>query len=147
MSSSWPAARRFLVDSNVLLDVALQDADWSSWSEDAMAEPLRTGTVAINPLIYAEVSVGYKRIESLDAALPEELFARLPIPYQAGFLAGKAFAQYRSRGGLKRAPLPDFYIGAHAAVSGLTLITRDSRRYRAYFPTVELICPPTENHT
>lgn len=141
MISPWLAGRNYLIDSNVLLDVALADEVWGAWSEDVLAQAMRSGSVCINPLIYAEVSVGYERIETLEAALPESLFTRLQLPYQAGFLAGKAFAQYRSRGGLKTAPLPDFFIGAHAAIAGMTLISRDANRYRTYFPTVELISP------
>ena len=92
-------------------------------------------------MIYAECSVSYKRIEEVEAAIPPELFRREPLPYEAAFLAGKAFLQYRRRGGARTSPLPDFFIGAHAAVSGYRLLTRDPRRYRAYFPTVELIAP------
>jgi predicted nucleic acid-binding protein len=131
----------YLVDSNVLLDVATEDPKWSDWSETALAEAVRSGPVFINPLIYAEVSSYYDRIEELDAVLPEGLFRRVPLPYSAGFLAAKAFLSYRSRGGDRRSPLPDFYIGAHAAVARLTLVTRDARRYRTYFPTVRLVVP------
>lgn len=141
MPTEATAGRQYLVDSNVLLDIAVQDPTWKFWSEEALANAIRSGTVAINPLIYAEVSVGFDKIETLDTVLPAAVYLRLPLPYQAGFLAGKAFAQYRARGGLKTAPLPDFFIGAHAAVAGLSLITRDAQRYRTYFPTVELIAP------
>ncbi|WP_329565924.1 type II toxin-antitoxin system VapC family toxin [Kitasatospora sp. NBC_01266] len=97
--------------------------------------------MVINPIVYAEVSVAYPAIEELDAVLPPEDFLREPLPYEAGFLAGKAFLRYRQRGGSRTAPLPDFYIGAHAAIRGYRLLTRDATRYRTYFPTVELICP------
>ena len=131
-----------LVDSNVLLDIATGDQVWAGWSERALALAADTGPLAINPVIYAEVSVGFAAIEDLDDALPPELFAREPLPYPAGFLAGKAFLAYRRRGGTRSAPLPDFYIGAHAAIAGFHLLTRDAARYRSYFPTVQLITPP-----
>jgi len=95
----------------------------------------------INPIIYAEVSVGFERIEELEAALPPELFRRDHLPWEAGFLAGKAFLAYRRNSGKRTTPLPDFYIGAHAAVAGLTLVTRDPSRYRTYFPRLSLLCP------
>ena len=95
----------------------------------------------INPLIYAEVSIGCTTIEALDAALPATLYRREPLPWEAGFLAGKSFVQYRRRGGLRTAPLPDFYIGAHAAIGRLALLTRDAARYRSYFPKVEILAP------
>ncbi len=141
VTDSGGGTRRYLVDSNILLDIASEDQEWQGWSTEALAQAMRRGTVAINPLIYSEVSVGYDRIEALDDALPQHLYMRLPLPYEAGFLAGKAFAQYKARGGGKSAPLPDFFIGAHAAISGLTLITRDAARCRTYFPTVDLVTP------
>ncbi|MDQ6522567.1 type II toxin-antitoxin system VapC family toxin [Nocardioides sp. LHD-245] len=130
-----------LVDSNVLLDLATEDPVWLEWSQRELTRALDDGVVAINPIIYAEVSVGFTRIEELDSFVPETDFRRLPLPYDAGFLAGKAFVAYRRRGGTRSAPLPDFYIGAHAATTGLRLLTRDAARYRTYFPTVELIAP------
>jgi hypothetical protein len=130
-----------LVDSCVLLDLMTDDPTWADWSEAELAKAQDEGPVVINPIVYAEVSVAYAAIEDLDAVLPVEDFTREPFPYEAGFLAGKAFLQYRRRGGRKTAPLPDFYIGAHAAVRGHRLLTRDATRYRTYFPTVELICP------
>ncbi len=133
--------RAFLVDSNVLLDVASRDRTWLAWSRSALTAALRSGPVLINPIVYAEVSTGYDRIEDLDAAVPESTFRRAALPYPAGFLAAHAFAAYRRGGGARRSPLPDFYIGAHAAVDGLTLITRDASRYRTYFPKVELVSP------
>jgi predicted nucleic acid-binding protein len=131
-----------LVDSNVLLDVATTDPQWCPWSERALVDAAEDGQLAINPIIYAEVSIGFATIEELDDALPAEAFARVQLPYEAGFLAGKAFVDYRRRGGARVAPLPDFYIGAHAAISGYRLLTRDAARYRTYFPTVALIAPP-----
>ena len=130
-----------LVDSNVLLDVLTQDPRWSPWSMDALAEHADRDVLAINPIIYAEVSMGFVRIEDLDATLPPPTFNRLPLPWEAAFLAGKCFLAYRKRGGIRASPLPDFYIGAHARVSGMTLLTRDAARYRTYFPALELIAP------
>jgi len=129
-----------LVDSNVILDVATLDPVWAAWSGDALREAADTAVLVINPLIYAEVSVGYRRIEELEAALADG-FRRDPLPWEAAFLAGKCFADYRRRGGDRRSPLPDFYIGAHAAVAGFRLLTRDATRYRSYFPGVPLIHP------
>ncbi|HPH03567.1 MAG TPA: type II toxin-antitoxin system VapC family toxin [Spirochaetota bacterium] len=130
-----------LVDSNVLLDLFTNDPAWYDWSARALSQCAETDTLAVNPVIYSEVSVGFERIEELDLCLPETLFKRLPLPWEAGFLAGKVFVRYRRAGGLRHSPLPDFFIGAHAAVSGLRLITRDPKPYRTYFPTLELIAP------
>ena len=130
-----------LIDSSVLLDVSTLDPVWFDWSSAALADAVRSGPVIINPIVYAEVSVGYDRIEDLDNALPAEIFRREPLPYVAGFLAGKAYRDYRRRGGVRTSPLPDFFIGAHAAVSELSLLTRDAGRYRTYFPTVRVIAP------
>ncbi len=130
-----------LVDSNVLLDVLTGDPEWSEWSETALAKCADSATLVINPIVYAEVSVGFERIEEMEAALPPELLRREPLPWEAGFLAGKCFAAYRRQGGQGRAPLPDFYIGAHAAVCGYRLLTRDVGRFRSYFPSLPLIAP------
>lgn len=130
-----------LVDSNVLIDVVAVTAAWSEWSTDMVARLSQETTLVINPLIYGEVSVGLDSIEALDAALPSHLLRRAPLPYNAAFLAGKAFDRYRRSGGTRRSPLPDFYIGAHAAVLGYALLTRDVGRYRTYFPSLELIAP------
>ena len=130
-----------LVDSNILLDVMTEDASWLSWPVSAIERAADTSRLVINPVIYAEASVRFTRIEELDAALPSDLFEREPIPYEAAFLAGKAYLAYRRRGGTDRSPLPDFFIGAHAAVSSYRLLTRDSARYRAYFPKLSLIAP------
>jgi predicted nucleic acid-binding protein len=132
-----------LVDSNVLLDVATEDPRWHDWSAEALADAADHGPLVINPIIYAEVSIGFTTIEELDDALPPEVFAREGFPYAAGFLAGRAFLAYRRRGGVRSAPLPDFYIGAHAAIGNHQLLTRDARRYRSYFPTVRLLAPAT----
>jgi hypothetical protein len=130
-----------LVDSNVLLDILIPDPKWEGWSSAALAEVADSSLLAINPIIFAEVSVAFDRIEDLEAALPAEL-EREALPWDAAFLAGKALLAYRRRGGTRRTPLPDFYIGAHAAVYGHTLLTRDAKRYRSYFPAVSLIAPP-----
>ena len=130
-----------LVDSSVILDVLTEDADWGEWSAAMLADAARAGTLAINPIIYAEVSARFERIEDLDDALPEAYYRRLPLPFEAAFLTGQCFVKYRRRGGPRRSPLPDFYIGAHAALAGLTLLTRDAKRYRAYFPTLRIIAP------
>ena len=130
-----------LVDSNVILDVATQDKVWSEWSSATLARVAEHAVLVVNPIIYAEVSVGYTRIEDLEAALPSALFRRDPLPWEAAFLAGKAFLVYGKRGGPRRSPLPDFYIGAHAAIGGFRLLTRDASRYSHYFPTLQLIAP------
>jgi predicted nucleic acid-binding protein len=133
--------RGVLVDSNVLLDVATNDPAWGEWSARALAEVVEHSALIINPVIYAEVSVGFTTIEALDAALPEALYQREALPWEAGFLAGKCFLLYRRRGGARSSPLPDFYIGAHAAIERLALLTRDTARYRTYFPKVEILAP------
>jgi len=130
-----------LVDSNVILDVLTEDARWYAWSSNALAQCANEGPLYINPIIYAEVSIGVATIEEMEEALPAESFPRLPIPLEAAFLAGKAFLRYRRRKGIKITPLPDFFIGAHAAVAGLRLLTRDTRHYRTYFPSVRVIAP------
>jgi len=140
---SNPAAIRpaTLVDSCVILDVATGDPRWADWSAGRIAEALDAGRVVINPLIYAEVSVGYSSVEELDDLLPAGDYQREPLPYRAGFAAGKAYLRYRRSGGGKRSPMPDFYIGAHAAVAGYRLLTRAASRYQTYFPKLELIVP------
>jgi predicted nucleic acid-binding protein len=130
-----------LVDSNVLFDYLSEDEEWSDWSGSMLSAAAHRGAVVINPLIFAEVSIRYSRIEDLDEALPAEYFVRASLPWEAAFLAGKCYERYRRRGGAKRSPLPDFYIGAHAAVTGMTLLTRDARRYRSYFPKLRIIAP------
>ena len=130
-----------LVDSDVLLDVATEDPTWFQWSADALTAAANEGPLVINAIVYAEVSIGFSTIEDLDDALPPEVFAREPLPFEAGFLAGKAFLAYRRRGGARPVPLPDFYIGAHAAINGHRVLTRDAHRYRSYFPTVQVLSP------
>ncbi|HEY5088005.1 MAG TPA: type II toxin-antitoxin system VapC family toxin [Gemmatimonadaceae bacterium] len=128
-----------LVDSNVILDVATEDRAWFAWSAAALQDSANVSVLVINPIVYAEVSVRYATIEALEAALVG--LRRDPLPWEGAFLAGKAFLQYRRRGGMRTSTLPDFYIGAHAAIAGMTLLTRDPRRYRTYFPTLEIIAP------
>jgi len=130
-----------LVDSNVLLDIFTEDPTWFAWSSAALEEHAESSALVINPIVYAEVSVRFARIEELEDALPADVFRREALPWEAGFLAGKCFLKYQRRGGARRSPLPDFYVGAHAAVRGLALLTRDARRYRGYFPTLDLIAP------
>jgi hypothetical protein len=130
-----------LVDTCVLLDILTDNPTWSEWSATTVAAARDDGDLVINPIIYAEVSAGFERIEDVDAALPVTDFRREPLPYQAGFLAARAFVDYRRRGGARSSPLPDFYIGAHAAVSRYRVITRDTARFRTYFPGIELLTP------
>ena len=130
-----------LIDANVLLDVMTEDARWFAWAAEAIERAADRYRLVINPVIYAEVSIRYSRIEELDAALPKTMVDREAIPYAAAFLAGKSFLAYRRRGGTKQSPLPDFFIGAHAAVAGYLLMTRDTARYRTYFPKLSLIAP------
>jgi predicted nucleic acid-binding protein len=133
--------RGVMVDSNVFLDIATNDPEWSGWSGGALAECAEHTTLLVNPIIYAEVSVGYASIEALDAALPGGVFEREALPWEAGFLAGKCFLAYRRRGGARSAPLPEFYIGAHAAIERLALLTRDAGRYQIYFPKLTVLSP------
>ena len=130
-----------LVDSNVILDVLTEDPQWFEWSAQMLTEYVDRGMLVINPLIYAEISIGFNQVEELESALPNDFFRRDPLPYEAAFLAGQSFLKYRRRGGDRRSPLPDFYIGAHAAVTGMPLLTRDVNRYRTYFPALQLITP------
>jgi predicted nucleic acid-binding protein len=129
------------VDSNVLLDVMTEDPLWFAWSAKALASAAETSRLVINPIIYAEISIRYSRIEDLNAALPKTLVEREALPYPAAFLAGKAFLMYRRRRGTRLSPLPDFFIGAHASIAGYSLLTRDAARYRTYFPRLPLITP------
>ena len=130
-----------LVDTNVLIDVATEDPQWFDWSASRLRQAANGDRLAINPLVYAELSVHYDTLEALEAALSGHPFARLALPWEAAFVAGKAYRRYRSRGGAKRSPLPDFYIGAHASLAGYALLTRDPARYREYFPKLRLISP------
>jgi predicted nucleic acid-binding protein len=124
-----------------LLDYLTEDAEWSEWAAAMLVKATDTGALAINQVIFGEASVRFETIEEVDRAIPADYFMRAPLPWEAAFLAAKVFAKYRRRGGTKTAPLPDFFIGAHAAVAGMTLLTRDARRYRLYFPTLRIIAP------
>ncbi len=130
-----------LIDSNVLIDLFDDDSEWQGWSDAMVSECARRGPLVINPLIVAEISAGYDSLDEVDQLLSEPYVRREPLPWEAAFLAGRAFWLYRQRGGRRRSPLPDFYIGAHAAVAGHTLLTRDPRRYRHYFPKLRIISP------
>lgn len=130
-----------LVDTNVLVDVFEDDAEWSDWSQDRLDSANATDTLAINSVIYSEHSIGFARIEEPEAVIKEASLAIQDIPREAQFLAGKASLRYRRSRGTKRSVLPDFHIGTHAAVMQWPLLTRDGARYRSYFPTVSLIAP------
>lgn len=130
-----------LVDTNVLLDVLQNDTQWAEWSQGQLETASLNDALVINAVIYSELSIAFERIEELDAVLYEASILLEPIPREALFLAGKAFLDYRRRKGVKRSVLPDFYVGAHAAVSGCPILTRDAGRYRSYFPRVPLIHP------
>ena len=132
-----------LVDANVLLDIFTEDQRWLEWSTGALADAAEAGPLYLNPIVYAEVSIRFSRVEDLEEALPPGEFRRAALPWPAAFLAGKAFLAYRRHRGSSSVPLPDFFIGAHAAVDDLTLLTRDASRFRTYFPTVELLAPET----
>lgn len=129
----------YLVDSNILLDIVKAQEPFNAWSATALENALIDGPVLINPIIYAEISIAYASAAELDRVLARLTIGRHDLPWSAAFLAGQAFLQYRRQGGQKTAPLPDFYIGADAQVSGFTLITRDARRYRTYFPSLNLL--------
>lgn len=130
-----------LVDTNVLLDVVTEDRRWAEWSERQLEAAALGDRLAVNPVIYAELSIGFARIEEVDAVLAVAEIALVDIPRPALFLAGKVFTAYRARGGTRSGVLPDFLVGAHAAVAGMPLLTRDAARYRTYFPRVALIAP------
>lgn len=130
-----------LVDTNVILDVIEDDPEWAAWSQAQLDAAALKYTLLINPVIYAELSIAYRRIEELEAMLAAGGFRVEPIPREALFLAGKVFRQYRRKGGTKTGVLPDFFIGAHAAVAGILLLTRDQRRNRTYFPKLDIIHP------
>jgi predicted nucleic acid-binding protein len=130
-----------LVDSNILLDIFTEDPNWFEWSASTLSEYKSHDRLAINQLIYAEVSSHFENAEEVEQALPSAIFERVNIPWEAAFLAGRCFIEYKARGGARTSPLPDFYIGGHAAIAGITVMTRDPRRFRTYFPQVKLICP------
>lgn len=130
-----------LIDSNVLVDLFDDESEWKGWSDAMITKCRDRGPLVINPIILAEVSAGFDSYEAVNQRLPEEFVVREPLPWEAAFLAARAFVIYRHAGGQRRSPLPDFYIGAHAAVAGHTLLTRDARRYRHYFPKLRIISP------
>ncbi len=130
-----------LVDSNVILDIFLDDPKWADWSESTLERYSESSTLYINPIVYTEISIGFDRIEDLEYAVIKSGFKLLQISREALFLTGKAFLKYRKNKGTKLSPLPDFYIGAQAAVLGIELITRDVARYKTYFPNVRLVTP------
>jgi predicted nucleic acid-binding protein len=131
-----------LVDTNVLLDLVTNNVEWADWSQRQLEAAAVRGPILINDVVYAELSVGYLRKEEVDAVLTAGEIELAPMPREALFLAGKVFQRYRTGGGVRTGVLPDFFIGAHAAVARLPLVTRDVRRYRTYFPTIELLAPP-----
>lgn len=130
-----------LVDSNVFIDLFDDDSEWREWSDAMLTRAANRGPLVINPIVFAEISAGFDSIDDVEAALPLTYVRREALPWEAAFLAGRAYVQYRRRGGTRTAPLPDFYIGAHAAVAGYTLLTRDPLRYRYYFPKLKVIAP------
>ena len=129
------------MDSNVLLDIFTDDPTWRPWSERTLRDVRTVGLAGINPLIYAETSLAFSSPSELDRQLDTLLVTRVPLPYGAAFGAGRAFLRYRRGGGVRSSPMPDFYIGAHAELKRLKLLTRDVQRYRTYFPGVRLISP------
>ena len=130
-----------LVDSCVILDVIAGSTEWAEWSARMLQEVAASGEICVNPIIFAEVSIGFAEVQDVAEALDTLDFHYADLPWDAAFLAGKAFLRYRREGGERRSPLPDFYIGAHALVAGMTLLTRDARRYRRYFPRLALLTP------
>jgi predicted nucleic acid-binding protein len=133
--------QKILVDSNVILDIITEDPIWSDWSACQLEALAEKHLLVINPIIYAEVSVGFIQIEELEQALPPSYFRRESLPWEAAFLAGKAYLNYRKQKGTKHLTMPDFYIGAHALIQDMILLTRDNRRYATYFPKLKLITP------
>ena len=130
-----------LVDSSVLFDILLTDKMWFEWSATALESVAEESALIVNPIIFAELSASFLKLEDLEEVLPLDLYKREPLPYKAAFLAGRAFVKYKRRGGSKTSPMPDFYIGAHAEVANLRVLTRDPRRFRMYYPVVELLTP------
>jgi predicted nucleic acid-binding protein len=131
-----------LVDTNVILDLVENDPVWADWSQQQLEAASLQATLCINPVIYAELSIAFEAIEELESMLKQGEIHLEPVPREALFLAGKAFVSYRRKKGRKTGVLPDFFIGAHAAVAGIPLLTRDTSRYATYFPTLDLISPP-----
>ncbi len=142
MAVDHPQGARFLFDSNVLIDILQEDRDWEPWSSEQLARAVTNGVAFINQIIYAEILASLSNADGLDAWMPIDEIHRVNLPWEAAEPAAAAFLLYRQRGGTRTSPLPDFYIGAHAQVAGLTLVTRDVSRYRTYFPAVTLLSPP-----
>lgn len=132
-----------LIDTNVLIDIAVRDPNWAAWSRTKVAEAYQRGRLIVNQIVYAEFSVRYKTVDDVDVILPEDEFRREHLPFLAAFAASRAFLRYKQQGGQREKILPDFLIGAHAAVRGYPILTRDPAGYRAYFPTVDVIAPDT----
>ncbi|MEA3468112.1 MAG: type II toxin-antitoxin system VapC family toxin [Thermodesulfobacteriota bacterium] len=132
------------IDSCILLDLFTDDPNWAAWSEGILDRYSQTNTLYINSIVYAEVSIGFNKIEELEKAIEQLSIKVLEIPREALFLTGKTFLKYRKNKGTKNAPLPDFFIGAHTSVSSFDLITRDIKKFRTYFPQVKLIHPQLE---
>jgi len=130
-----------MLDSCVYLDIFTHDKQWYAWSSNALSSAANKGSIVINPIIYAEISVCFERIEELEQVLPSDVFDYRPISREVAFLAGKVFLKYRTRGDAKSLPPPDFFIGAHAAIENLTLITRDAKRFKTYFPGLNMLSP------
>lgn len=130
-----------LVDSNIILDILTEDQTWFDWSSKQLSIYAEQTILIINPIIYAEISIRFAHIEDLEKSVSSEYFTRQSLPWEAAFLAGKVFVKYKKNGGVKAAPLPDFFIGAHALVADLSLLTRDKGRYQHYFPTLSIISP------
>ena len=139
--ADYAVPTRVLVDSNVLIDLLENDSNWADWSETQLTPLAEAGLAVINPIIYAEVAANFATIEALNAAVQPFNLQREPLQWDTAFLASQAFKLYRRRGGQRSSPLPDFYIGAHASFSGYSLLTRDARRYREYFPKLKIIDP------
>lgn len=132
-----------LVDTNVLVDIAVRDPTWLQWSRAALARAEKAGPLVINPVILAEFSIRYDSLDEVESLLPSDHFAREGLPWPAAFAAGVAFRKYRKSGGGRERVLPDFLIGAHALIRDHVILTRDPKGYRSYFPTVHLITPQT----
>ena len=139
--ADYAVPTRVLVDSNVLIDLLEDDPNWADWSEAQLTPLAEAGLAVINPIIYAEVAANFATIEALNAAVQSFNLQREPLPWDTAFLASQAFKLYRRRGGQCSSPFPDFYIGAHASLAGYALLTRDSRRYREYFPKLKIVSP------
>ena len=139
--ADYAVPTRVLVDSYVLIDLLEDDPNWADWSEAQLTPLAEAGLAVINPIIYAEVAANFATIEALNAAVQPFNLQREPLPWDTAFLASQAFKLYRRRGGQRSSPFPDFYIGAHASLAGYALLTRDSRRYREYFPKLKIVSP------